>query len=445
MDRITPEAVQNRFLQHAAPEVVYEYLLQYFEVEQEGSIGGLSEFLGKMLLDRGNPIIDLAIAKVSHTEEIIIDILSREDPYLRTAAFSNQNIDFGSWDPNYAMSYTPGSGIIRDLLQHGEWSELEAFFSNPRFNGGALADLFKREGSFSDLNEERWHGIVRIALCNPALKNYKEFPDYGSYVVEESIFQLPLTVETTPAWAYTLKQGFVDLDIGSAIFPEDKVYLQKVFERWKTPDEEEGEHSYILSSNFDELREAIASKVSEYETDMIRWMLDHGDVWVRRGAYQIFSPENPEQLEMFYNKDAISFLQPAMKNPYLFSKSIGKYSKTKIILVKFYDLVQSPGLDYEKIPDRMFDEYHRPQYEKKLKEEDQFEDYENSRHILYKMAQEKESEQTSNYDIVRDQSEEQATERKSVRRWMWFWIGLIVLFGVYMYSSFELQPWIRNW
>ena len=90
MERIEPEAVEEYFLRKAAPEVVYDYLRRQFV--RKGMLDRpFSKEIQKSLLARHDPIIDLALAQFSDCDEVIFELLSRDDSGLRIAVLSNKN------------------------------------------------------------------------------------------------------------------------------------------------------------------------------------------------------------------------------------------------------------------------------------------------------------------------------------------------------------------
>ncbi len=403
MERIEPEAAEGYFLQNAAPEAVYEYLGQHFVLREHVLDEPLSAKIQKSLLARGQPIIDLALAQFAGCDEVIFELLSRDDRDLRIAVLSNKNRFFTRLhlDQEESKGLLPDE-IFQKLIQQGSLAELQAFFRNPGFKEHALADVFARKDLYADLSDKRWQVLVNFAFLNPNLESdpdLERFDDgwrrYRKSMPFTEAYKLPLQVEPSPMWAAVLEDGISRLgswspaedlaaemagekmpeDTGSTEWKEardrgERLYLETVFERWKTPKGESDKRTQRSvdrwGTSFDGLREAAASRVPHFKSELIGWMLEHSDRWVRRGAYQKFRPDDVEQIERYYERDGRKhFLEPAAMNSQLYSNT---YAEAAAISRKFHDLVyygerhrqDDSDYDYAEIDyERELDRLHR--------------------------------------------------------------------------------------
>jgi hypothetical protein len=212
MERIRPVSVEAAFLENAAPEFVYEYFCNHFNVEARHK-RPFSNQVQKSLLARRSPIIDLALAQFSDESDVIDELFSRDRAELRIAAFSNINRLNGYPLLRHKEIGCLPVNIFENLIREGNDEELDAFFKNPEFSEHALAAVFARDGLYEELSDERWKWIVSWAITNPNLQKdtHKRFEDGWGYYSKTKPFaeayKLPLLVEPSNDWAAVLVSG----------------------------------------------------------------------------------------------------------------------------------------------------------------------------------------------------------------------------------------------
>ncbi len=399
MERILPEAAERIFLLNASPEEVYRYLREHTQTPMAFGYA-LSDDLQKELVSRAEPIVDLALAQFCDSEEVINEILAKDDKDLRVAVLANHNrlrpiklfrdLDTGLLPEK----------VFDQLLSNGDGFELLAFFGNPRLEMDVLADVFARNGNYSDLQDERWMMMVIAALRNPQLRQDRQFRDfvdgydmYRHHRPFGEIYKLLLRIEPSPRWATNLYREIFELaewkpDAEGALantgeeMPEllygesagdsskdwheshkrgEELYLKQLLKHWKTPTPKGDEYrDPKYGESHDWMREAIVSRLPSH-SNLIEKMFTYNDVWVRKGAYRAIEPSSPEELDRFYERDGLDFLEAAIRNPSFFRN----YSDSAAaISLKLHDLVWYAE---RKPEDNTESDFTRDQYDGQLK------------------------------------------------------------------------------
>ena len=113
---------------------------------------------------------------------------------------------------------------------------VSALLSNPLV-GHLLEKLYKREGVFATLPDDRFRGLIQISIGNPLLKTRADThdgPDLTSWNIQKAIFQLIETAPVTPHWAQTLNWLLWAIDPQFAASPPD---IDNALLRWSTCEE----------------------------------------------------------------------------------------------------------------------------------------------------------------------------------------------------------------
>lgn len=366
-------AMKERFLANASPETVYAYL----DEKCDGVLGMFSEHplsadFQKLLYEKNEPIIDLALAKFSNQDSIKKEIFARGDEALTTALFLN-SYNFGLFDPNHP-TWIEEDELV-SLLQSCSKEILRAYFTNPTFAPRGLTHLFEKSHVFARLSEERYSICVCFGLLNPYLhkprkESHDGFTDYMESEPFEKAWNLLITLENTPLNACILAEGLekivefhvpVDLspiDGGETKFKKSSLtelqydahwlenqtikFVNYVFEKWscKNSDHENtrfenGEEN----SDYQDLRRIVAERSTptafSYHEQLQRFLSDHTDNSVRAGYYRRFGIESKSAVEYenYLQKDGKLFIQNFVYN----SSAYARYNKE--VVKKFHDLV----------------------------------------------------------------------------------------------------------
>ena len=374
MERIVPEAAERVFLLNASQEEVYRYLREHMR-RRSAIDETLPDAVQKELMARKEPIIDLALAQFGDCGEMISEILAKDDRDLRVAVLANLNRLQRSWVLQDRKTGLLPENVFDQLLSNGDGDELLAFFGNPHIDTDVLAEVFAREGKYAGLPDERWMPMVITALRNPQLQDWRALGDFADGLdlarharPFDEIYKLLLRVEPSKRWAYNLfeeifkladwnpdtkgalanigeeepdplsglSEGVISKEWRESQRRGEEIYLKQVLKHWKTPPPEEDEsRDSRFGESHDRLREAIVSRLPSH-SDLIQKMFTYNDVWVRRGAYRVFRPSSPEELDRFYERDGLHFLEAAISNHNFFRNTS---DSAAAISLKLYDLV----------------------------------------------------------------------------------------------------------
>lgn len=317
----TKQVIEKKRLELSSPEFVYQYL----EAHSSAGVlddGNIPDETVESLFKRNNDLINLALAQfISHSAIINKIFSSTDDQALRCAALSNPKI-FGSLE-------IPGINVdnisfttLTDIVKKGSNAEVNALMVNRAIKGDRLAEAFKKEGWCKNLHEDRWFFVSAFALGNPNI--HADFPDdfryddgwatYQHNNAIEAAWNLLLTAPLTDKWAAGLYSQFTKYKIASCYAIKMNNFLQKVFKRWVS-ESEETEEQFIW------LRKIIASTVSynaSYNEEIRMFLVNHEDLPVRQGYYESFKPHNIEEIDKYYKKDRVHFIESAVNNENLY-------------------------------------------------------------------------------------------------------------------------------
>jgi hypothetical protein len=370
--------VAEYYMQHAAPETVYEWLLATAGKPERFSSSPFPKPLLGVLLERAEPIIDLGIATVAGDSAVLRELWARGDTALQAAIAANPHRDRGfmSTRPTEIMD----ADTFLNFCCQGPGDVVWLWFQNPTMAEDQLTAVLARRELYQQLSDTEWIRVLWPAVRNPNLRT--PLPDdrfavdgYGEYMQRKPfeaawglLFDLPVTVrnanllndciseiiEFNPPYerALTALGEEVpdprDRQKWSASFDRGRrLFVEAAVDRWRGENDVDGkgrdkkgqeEFAYEL------LRQAIAAKASPHQP-LWEVTVDHPDVYVRRGFYQSCTPTSPEQLQVAYDRDGGHFLESAVYNKAMYEGDRFR----KGIRTKFRNLVQDGGgLEFEK-------------------------------------------------------------------------------------------------
>jgi hypothetical protein len=223
------------------PETVFEELKKC-----AGELGSFNrrtadDELEKSLLERSDPLIDLALARFGGNKEAVgalyakgllpasAPLDARYRKGLRIACLSNQSVrsnhDFTDHDPII------GTAETRRVLAEADWDEADALICNPHISDRLLEALYERGEPFSQFDEERWRYLVMMSKKNCRLVDCRdgEDPDLGHFRIQRTIFGLLERAPANGLWLHTLYELFDSLD-PRLVASTDKI--DHILERW---------------------------------------------------------------------------------------------------------------------------------------------------------------------------------------------------------------------
>jgi hypothetical protein len=238
----TDKRIRQARLIVASPEQVLTELEGYgVELKSDGIFNSDSD-LEQSLLARSDPLIDIGLARYAGEKEVVAALYHKslakpadhlQERYLRglrIACLSNEVVT------NPMVSFLENVLGIEEftrLIREGDSDECFAFLTNPRIGDEVLETLYKNEGLFVSLSDERRRSLVNGSINNPRLtmkKDSEGYLDYGYRAIHEGIFTLLSCAPTTELWLFTLRQLLDELDPGDIHFPKNAIL--PILDRW---------------------------------------------------------------------------------------------------------------------------------------------------------------------------------------------------------------------
>ena len=337
-DTVTHRLITQARLRLSAPEVVYQEMEAYGQHLIERSRWSYDEELEAALLERGDRLIDLALARNAVAEGVVGALYTRaivgtgdprHDKAIRLACLANP-----SADGSFLFKPIPGAEIseIRRLALHGDSDELGAIARNPE-RRGMLASIYERSGHFEGIPEGRWLLLVRNSVDNPALNtdnSNADGPDFTAWDLQKAIVALLHTAPLERPWIYALHSLLLNLNPENVRAIESRAVFSELMARWeaaKAPKmfdksaEEEGYYSrHTLVEEFRGVMAALYGRI--FEDNKLQYMgtLDAED-FVLRCAYYGSGTLSPEQMRHAWHKDGSLFALTALFNNQLLLKA----------------------------------------------------------------------------------------------------------------------------
>jgi len=228
----------------ARPEQVLAELEKYGEVLKKTVVTD-DEHLEISLLARGDPLIDLGLARYAQYKEVVTALYQKscamsadrlQERYLRglrIACLSNEVVGGGHLLRRFPQNILGEKEFAR-LIAEGDEEDLAALLSNRNLADEVLEDLYNNAGPFASLPDERRRRLVLLSVGNPRLttqEDSEDGPDIGYMGIHKAILTMLACAPTTSKWLWAL-HAFVDgLDPGNLRSPDESV--TPILERWE--------------------------------------------------------------------------------------------------------------------------------------------------------------------------------------------------------------------
>ena len=325
----------------ARPEQVLVELEKYGD-ELKKSVFGGDEDLEKSLLARGEPLIDLGLARYAGDKEVVAALYQKslavpaghlQERYvrgLRIACLSNEVV-------KHLFSRFPqdvlGKEEFARLITEGDGEDLAALFANRNLADEVLEDLYKNEGLFAPLPDERRRHLVLLSIDNPRLITKEDSdagPDLGYRGIHKAIITMLESAATTEGWLDTLRQLLDRLDPGDLGSPDEPI--TSILEQWaQVPVPEDGTFKdgyYTPLPMRDEFRCLVAAMYGRHYyrgkddkfTSAILGSPDSPDV-VLRCAYYGKAQLTEKEMEDGFAHDEDVYLLAVLCNESVYRKS----------------------------------------------------------------------------------------------------------------------------
>lgn len=237
--RVNTEArIREAHLIVARPEQVLAELEKY-SVEMKDRVFGGDENLERSLLARNEPLIDLGLARYGRAKDVLATLYRKSrarptDPLqeryllgLRIACLSNEV-------GRYVLSQFPedlfGKEEFARLITEGDYQDLSVLLANRNLGDKTLEALYKNEGLFASLPDERRLDLVSLSIDNPRLIDSGGASDLEYTGIHKAIITMLASAPTTVHWFKTLRQLLYRLDPGNLCIPDKPI--TPILERW---------------------------------------------------------------------------------------------------------------------------------------------------------------------------------------------------------------------
>jgi hypothetical protein len=372
------------FLENASAETVFEYFREY------GDYGGdlfqnspFPKELQEKLLERNNPIINLALASYSDDDDILRTLFLKKDEATTIALCSNK-ISRKKFSFNDKPEWITEEELL-DLCENDSIETKIEYFTNPNIRPSELGNALEREDIYATLSDEKYYEVAICCLSNPFLHKKVETEKYASDGWDEytngrplkAAWGLLLSLPNDVTNAYQLNRGLskvaefdlphdissiegvVDLvlldenpampsnendtdgdneesevdffespeDFSKKITHNKLKFLDHVFKRWSGTSStdpfaitEDGEENISLGI----LRTAVAAQAAaDLYYDTTDFLSKNEDSYVRQGFYQKFncntSKRGFEDYRGYLEKDKKDFIEQFIVNPGAYS------------------------------------------------------------------------------------------------------------------------------
>ena len=332
---VSPETVFNWFMASVA-EAKGKFRPSFDET--------FDKELMQRLLARQEPLIDLAIASYCDNVEILEALWQSGDKTIKVAIATNTfRRGFAGLPVATFEQVCSDPDLVRGV------------FENPSMAHEGLANFLERSGSFEALSNEGWLRGVYYALRNPILRNAPEldrFADDGYLLYStgrpfDAAWKLLVTLEATDPHAAVLSDAYLNIAVFSPPYEEllkaegkprrqdslaefsekyehgTRLYLDYVLHKWRDLSDKEGDR-WPTARAF--IRQgAAAGAARHYRKNVIAYLRDHPDKWVRAGYYATFQFFDEASIRAAYEKDRAFFTEHAVYNKVLYhNTSLGR-------------------------------------------------------------------------------------------------------------------------
>ncbi|MDQ3565342.1 MAG: hypothetical protein M3436_14830 [Pseudomonadota bacterium] len=321
----------------ARPEQVLVELDKYGDELKKSAFGGGDEDLEKSLLARGEPLIDLGLARYAGDKEVVAALYQKslaapaghlQERYLRglrIACLSNEVV-------KYLLSQFPqntlGEKEFVRLITEGDEEDLYALLANRNLADEVLKDLYNNAGLFATLPDERRRRLVLLSIKNPRLITNEDSyhgPDLGYRGIHKAIISMLASVPTTEYWLIALRELLNQLDPGDLDSPDEPI--TSILKRWaQVPVSKDGTFRkgyYTDLPMRDEFRCLVAAMYGRHFKDRKFTILgspDAADV-VLRCAYYGKAQLTEKEMKDGFARDEDVYLLAVLCNDSVYHKS----------------------------------------------------------------------------------------------------------------------------
>jgi hypothetical protein len=279
----------------------------------------------RALRSRGDPLIDLAIARYGRHMSVVAGLFNSAEPGspVRLACLSNRALgsDF--------LSSFPEELLGKEAEPMAQWllsataEELSALFENPSLSDGFLREVLERGAGWESLGDSDLLRIVSVLPRNPRMWTAREdewmdgYADYSYASVFNAAWGLVEAVPTSEAWAATLGWLYEKLQPDAFSIKEPLILAA----RWQSdPGDVEASQRQAKDraigylGHKERVRKGLARlALSRSPSKLLGELLTSADIALRAAAYAE-GEINSEQLWAGYRTDGYLAYNEAIRN-----------------------------------------------------------------------------------------------------------------------------------
>ncbi len=295
----------------------------------------VDEFAEHALLGRGDPLIDLTLARYGRSSQTLLAIFKSPEPSraLRLAVLSNTRFEQPLF-PGFPVNLFGNDAKTADWLESTPEVELEALLGNTRLSDTFLRSLLGRRKEYANLSDKRLITIVHYLAKNERMNAAYDGPfdavsDAEYHLVFDAAWRLAASVPITERWARALDALYENL------YPD--VDVQEPLEiaaRWDSGHAEDEstsseEQASAVESGwltpFEGVRRGLArTQLGRFRGAYLHTMLNSDDRAVRAAAYRYGRMDELSQLSDAVERDGALVVNEALENPLIWRSEAGR-------------------------------------------------------------------------------------------------------------------------
>lgn len=317
--------IQEAELMAMAPEPVAEFLKRReSQSKDEARDDPVDEEVEKALRGRGDPLIDLSLARYGRHMEVVSELFQSggSGSPIRLACLANRSLGHEIFE-----SFPVGL-LGREPAPMAEWlltasdDELCALFENPTLSDSFLRDLLERDEPWRAIADDRLCRFVSILHRNPLMRTPREddyMDGYDEYVygaVFNAAWKLAETSPATEGWAAGLGWLYEQLQPDAFSIKEPL----KLAERWCVDPADAKEAKREVDSlaigylgNKQRVRKGLARLALSKSHELLGELVSSDDVALRCAAYSAGSL-NADQLRAGFERDGELAFNESLRN-----------------------------------------------------------------------------------------------------------------------------------
>ena len=343
--------IQEAELMAMSPAAVAEFLKQRASISpDQGGPDLIDESVERALRSRGDPLIDLALARYGRHMGVVSTLFQSAEPGspVRLACLANRAladktvfclsfpVGLLMQEPE-RMAWSPSgqdNEIFAKWLMAASDDELGALFENPTLSDSFLRGLLERRDGCQSIPDDKLCHFVFILSSNPRMWTSREEDsdgdaDFSYSAVFNAAWRLAETAPATKDWADALGWLYEKLQPDSFSIKEPLALVS----RWHVAEDVEAkDHATGYLGAKERVRKGLARLALHKDGKLLAELLASDDIALRAAAYAAGSL-NADQLRAGYEQDGNLAYNEAIQNPNLWMTQVRRQA--------LYDIARS--------------------------------------------------------------------------------------------------------